>query len=116
MKSFQNDPSVQSFRGKAKAAYISCAQVLQDKMPVNNKLFRYLSAIDPACKNTSTGLNYMLKQPHLVRNVLSESEVDAYDREVRIFHHTTLAGPAQNQRLDMWWSHVFDYGKYPALS
>lgn len=117
LKSFPSDPSVQSFQGKAIAAYINCAQVLQEKMPVNNKLFHYLSAIDPACKSTTPGLSYMLKLPQLVKNVLSDGEVDSYEREVRKFHlDSALPTPGQNQRLDSWWSHVFDSARYPSLS
>ena len=108
------DKSVKDFLAQAIAAYQACASSLQRKMPLNNKLLQYLSSIDPVCQGHPASLKCI---PSLVTNVLTETECDLYMLEAHQFHTDAQLPAADAQtRLDVWWTSVFETGRYPALS
>ena len=79
----QNDSIVLKFQNQVKEAYIVTATCLQKKMPVNNRLLRALSAVDPLLRGSTEGYLFLKRLPKLVRNVLKEEELVNYYLEIR---------------------------------
>ena len=109
---------VHEFVPLALAGFIACGKVLQTKMPVQNKLLLYMSALDPVVKGSTSAMSYMSKLPSLMTNVLSNvDEEELYDIEVRQFHSDIhFSPPEEPMRLDVWWTPVFGSSRFPMLS
>lgn len=113
--------SITNFKMKAKAAYLACGKYLQQKLPMDSKLLKAASAIDPLARGHSTTLSLLMKLPSLVTNVLQDSELEAYDLEVRAYQlDSDLPSPLDTDgkavELDHWWAQVFEQGNYPMLA
>ena len=97
---------------EVKAAYVATGLNLQKKMPVNNKLLKHLSSLDPVVRGQTEAMQYMKALPDLATNVLSEEDL----LEVQRFHtDSTLPLALLDMQLDTWWALVFRTGKFPAL-
>ena len=83
-------------------------------MPINNKLLKTLSAIDPCAKGHSLALCYLLKLPALITNVLSEEEETDHKKEVHHFNSdpTVPQFDAKKESIDHRWASV---DRYPML-
>ena len=104
------------FLAKVEAAYLALGTYLQKKMPVNNRLLRHVSALDPIVHGHTPALKYMKRLPELVTNVLKESELDMYELEVRAFHADDAVKSLESAPIDKWWVSVSKMDKYPHLS
>ncbi|XP_077425728.1 uncharacterized protein LOC144054307 [Vanacampus margaritifer] len=121
MDSSNKSSIVFKFKAKAKAAYLACGLYLQKKLPMNSKLLKAASAIDPLARGHSSTLNQLKKLSSLVTNVLDESELGNYDLEVREYQldselPTPLDSEGKAIALDRWWAQVFAVGRYPTLA
>ena len=114
-----NDEHVKTLLENAKAAFINCAKYLQKTLPLNSTLLKCISAIDPMARGHHTTLARLKKLPCLIKNVLDEEDVKAYDLEVHRYQVDNLPLPMQNEkpiRIDIWWAYLFENGKYPAMT
>ena len=112
----QSDSIIHSFLDTAETAYIMCAKYLSKKLPLNNKLLRCLSAIDPIAHGHSVTAKHLLHLPKLVTNVLQVNEKDAYELEVRKFQvDSNLPQIIPDLRIDHWWSDPHITSTYPTL-
>lgn len=99
---------------KLKTGYLNCAKTLQSKMPVNNQLLKCASAIDPACRGHTITIQYLLKLPSLLPNVLEEDKIQSYDEEVRRYNIDKDISMNTDSRIDSWWGAL--QGKYPHMA
>ncbi len=99
-----------------KGAYVACSTYLLSKMPINNKLLKSISALDPRCQGHSITLKYLLQLPSLVTNVIEKEESVKYDLEVRKYVSSTNPNPVNyNDDIVEWWNKI-DKGEYPCLT
>ena len=62
------------FVEKAKSAYKNCATYLLEKMPINNSVLRYLSAINPQAQGNVINLCHLKRFPQLISKVPNKEE------------------------------------------
>ena len=62
------------FVEKAKSAYKNCATYLLEKMPINNSMLRYLSAINPQTQGNVINLCHLKRFPQLISKVPNKEE------------------------------------------
>ena len=119
-------PTLIWFKSKAKKAFLDTAVYLQNKLPINNRVLKALSAIDPIIRNEHA-LQGLRKLPTLAKNILEDSELEQYGNEVTKYtSDTTLPSyeePSESMkdkssitRLDKWWAEVKATGRYEKLS
>jgi hypothetical protein len=105
------------FLKKVGASYITLAEYLLAKMPINSTLLQHLSALDPVARGHTPALTFMKGLPSLVTNVVtSDEDLSAYQMEVRRFHRDESLPESNGTSVDQWWAPVFRSGKYPVLS
>lgn len=97
-------------------AYISCAKVLQSKMPITNRFLKAASALDPRLRGHSYSLELMKELLDQIKNVIGSDEREQYDLEVRRYHIDSLRRPNDGEAVDAWWLEIQKYKKYPLLS
>ena len=105
---------------KVKEAYVECGQYLQKKLPLDNKLLVSMVALDPR-ERGKTGTQKLLKElPDLAKNVLSDSELKAYKREVMSYNNAYKVPEhvkdGKDIELDIWWAAVGKEKKFPYLT
>ena len=121
LKEMRNNDSVRrNFESLVQDAYTKCGQYLQKKMPFDSFLLKAISCIDPLVRGHTLCNRYMSKLPGLVK-VLTKEEKESFAREVFKYQIDNSLPAAKSDddkevRLDVWWTHVFNTGKYPALS
>ena len=97
-----------------KNAYIGAAEYLQTKFPLNNKLLRYLTALNPNRQGNSDSYGSLKKLVKYFPTVLREEDHDEYLLEIsKLQLDPTLPDPVEYPRLDAWWTVVFP--SYPVL-
>ncbi|XP_025097060.1 uncharacterized protein LOC112565660 [Pomacea canaliculata] len=72
-----------SIRLKMREAFVKCGTYLQEKMPVNNKVLKICSVLDPIMRNTTQArqlLGQIPSRTNLVQN--DQDTVDRFHREV----------------------------------
>ena len=106
--------NVVSFLDKTAQAYIKCGVYIQKKLPLENKLLKAFSSIDPLFVTSPNGLvlKRLLSLPKLVLNILeSEEEEQLFEQEVRALLVDLRLPPALNddgKEVDCldWWSSI----------
>lgn len=73
---------IRSFLENVLDAYVRCGKYLQKKLPLDNKLLRATSALDPNLNNSHIQLKLLKELKDLVPSVLSSEERENYDLEV----------------------------------
>lgn len=95
------------FLQQVKKGYITCVKYLQKKLPINNPLFKALSACDPSAFGHQLTQRLLLKLPDLVQSVLTEVETTEYEVEIRKINASASTFPPFNSdtdRLDVWYN------------
>ena len=104
--SHKGDSTVCAFLDQVENAYIKCTKYMHKKLPLDNKLLRCISAVDPQAQGHSVTTKHLLQLPKLVTNVLSIDEGDAYDLQMRRYQVNSFLTPFNSDmRIDHWWSH-----------
>ena len=141
LKFGMEDPDVIDFTKKAMKAFKEALIYMQNKIPLNNKMLRRMSAFDPVIyvtkfdKEQNLGRDVakirLLAIPKDVKFVLTDDETEVYDREVNNFVLDRNLPPYEEKgrvdekgqvdekekgRVDEWWCKVKQMGKYPNLS
>jgi len=102
------------------SAYTKCAQHMQLRLPINSRLLRCISAIDPLARGNDITITHLKPLPDLITNVLTEEEKESYAREIYRYQVDNLPPRLTKSggevRLDVWWTSVFNTQKYPSLS
>lgn len=107
---------VEDFYKTTLNAYVSCAKVLQSKMPITNRFLKAVSTIDPALRQHSYSLQLMKELPGHVQNVITTDEREPYELEVQRYHIDSIRRPNENEDIDAWWIDIQRSQKYPLLS
>ena len=96
-------------------AYSTAAVYIQKKYPLDNKMWIYLGALDPAVRGTTachTGLRKLL--PYF-KWLFTDGE--NYSEEISKFQlEKGLPVYVPGSRIDVWWNSVFQLKEYPALT
>ena len=87
LKKNPNSFDFQNFLKVTREAYLMSGKYILKKLPLNNKVLRKFSCIDPAIVTSpSTAiLKTYLSCPSLVRNVILDEQNDGNEKEVRMF-------------------------------
>ncbi|XP_072042205.1 uncharacterized protein, partial [Amphiura filiformis] len=104
--------------GQLKEAYVKCAKKLQSKMPINNRLLKCISAIDPVCIGHTATLHHLLQLPEHVTTLFNEDQCLEYEQEVQRFQleKDLIPDAGSKVRVDTFWAGIRKGGKYPNLS
>ena len=103
---------IEDFLVNIHTAYTTTADYLRKKLPFDNPLLRYISAIDPTVRGNQVSVNYLSKIPEYVTNVLvDDEEINSYHQEIREFQIDRTLPDAIDEsensvRADKWWSSV----------
>ena len=104
---------------KVKRAYAACLACLLDKLPIQNKVLKCLSAFDPVIQKSRDDriLACLQRLPDLVTNVLEEHEPDFYNQQCRKYVLDQTIPPVKDgERVDVWWSKDFVHPGYECLA
>ena len=73
------------FVERVQKTYIESAQYIQYKLPLENKVLKEFTAIDPllVCSPNKTLLKRLLSLPELLPTVMGEDEEDMYEKQVQ---------------------------------
>ena len=96
-------------------AYIAGATVLLSKMPLDNKVLKATSALDPRGRTHESALSALLKLPKLATNVASKIDRKEYDAEARAYQIDTRLPVTADQPVQKWWMAIQGTGRYPNL-
>ena len=102
------------FRSKVLSAYQDCGAYLQSKLPINNKLLKAMSALDPLANEDSVFGPKLRKLPAAMGKKLSSTEAMAYDLEITKYLVDAQL-PSTALRLDHYWLEVQKTERYPLL-
>ena len=108
-------PQANELIKQLREGYVKCGQKLQQRMPVNNKLLRCASAIDPHATGHTITMQRLLQLPKLVTNIFDKEEIMSYEQDVRRFQSQAKI-PCNEERIDSFWASVKKTGEYPHLS
>ena len=105
----------------SKKAYIKTAEYLQLKLPLDNKVIKCMSGLDPAERVKSSNTSLLRNLPILVRNVLTSTEEELYEKELRKYQVSSLVPPYKDKdgkeiNLDIWWAAVEGLNLFPCLT
>jgi hypothetical protein len=102
---------------KVESAFSETAHYLQKTLPFDNTALKCISTIDPRAFGHSVSQEHMLQISTIIPTVISESERDAFDLEVRSINldQTLPVFNPSTQRIDNWWFTLTETGKYPLL-
>lgn len=115
--SHKDDTVVAQFKKKAATGFIQCAKHMQKRLPLNNKVLRSMSAIDPLARGHSETKKALDKLAEFAGPFLSDEEKESLPLETHRYQvDTGLKSYSEGDRIDVWWSGVIQQGKYPALS
>lgn len=108
--SFVSDENRKAFLQKAKQSYIACGQMLQKKMPLDNKALKVCSALDPQRRCGNDTRELLSKLPDFVPHL---PQSDALSQEVRSYSVSQTLPSAAGCQIDEWWHKLKD--RYPQL-
>ena len=78
----KRDKTVLEFLQKASTAYSTCANYMQKKLPLDNKLLRTLSSIDPRARGHSETSRAMTGLGEYVKPFLSKEQQNSLPLEI----------------------------------
>lgn len=110
----KNDSVLNDFLKRASAAYISCATHMQKKLPLNSKVLKSLSCLDPFIRSHSMGVRGLNRLSEYLSHMLSEEEESSILKEITSF---SVDGhmPEPCDDVVQWWTQVSKANTYPAL-
>ena len=109
-----NEDDKEVFKSAVFTAFTVASQYIQEKFPINNKLLKNLSALDPKCHGVEVAAKAMKSLACFFPNIIKEEEMDDYDADVDRFHLAEdlpsifKSDGKSPQRLDHWWSDVLN--------
>ena len=113
----KRDKTVLEFLQKVSTAYSTCAKYMQKKLPLDNKLLRTLSSIDPRARGHSETSRAMTGLGEYVKPFLSKEQQNSLPLEILKYQvDGTLKNVEDGERIEDWWGPIIDKGKYPAMS
>ena len=76
---------VVDFLDRVEKAYVQCGQYIQTKLPLENKVLKALTSIDPlmVCSPNANVLRRLLSLPSIFSTVLAEEEEELFEKEAR---------------------------------
>ncbi|PVD34797.1 hypothetical protein C0Q70_06074 [Pomacea canaliculata] len=105
-----------SIRLKMREAFVKCGTYLQEKMPVNNKVLKICSVLDPIMRNTTQArqlLGQIPSRTNLVQN--DQDTVDRFHREVNKYtYDVSPSSASEDAPVDVWWGGV-SQDRFPLL-
>lgn len=111
----QDDSTNIFFLRNVMQAYTSSAVYMQKKFPLNNKLLKCVSAIDPSVREHSKTAEALRNLKDMVP-LISDDEKEKYDLEVQQLQvDLSLKSATEHARIDTWWTEVAKSKKYPLL-
>ena len=117
----KDNPTINEFLRNAMKAYADCVTYMAEKLPLENKFLKDVTAIDPkeitSCKSST--LKSLLNLPSLMENVLLDDEIDCYESECRRiivdYDLSDVCTPDKKPvRGDLWWYKLIE--RYPILT
>ena len=117
----KDNPTINEFLRNAMKAYADCATYMAEKLPLENKFLKDVTAIDPkeitSCKSST--LKSLLNLPSLMENLLLDAEIDCYESECRRiivdYDLPDVCTPDKKPvRADLWWYKLVE--RYPILT
>lgn len=107
---------IKTFQKNTLKAYVACAKVLQQKMPITNQFLKAVSSIDPWCRQHSRSLELMKQLPEYVKNVIFSEEKEQYNLEIHRYQVDHSLPPPKKDDVSSWWIEIDNSQKYPLLS
>lgn len=133
------------FWKKVVSGYKCCGIYLHNKLPLDNKVLRSLSALDPDARQHSSFLKALKTRGNIIPARLTEEEEDCLEAEIHrylkllpLMYINSLISilydrpsiytlysyrfqaddclPHETERVDSWWGIIKKSGQYPALS
>ena len=85
-------------------AYLKTADYLKDKLPFQNNLLRYLSALSLEIRCDSITCSYLLKLAQMT-TVVESGELVGFEIEVRLYDTSNVVPTSDNisRPIDEWW-------------
>lgn len=113
-----DDRLVVDFTEKVKKAYEDCATYLQKKLPLDSKVLRALSCLDPDIRGNSRTLELLEGLIDLLpKGFLTSQEMNAFSTEVQKYASDMRLPDFHDRcRVDVWWTAVKNAGRFPVLS
>ena len=117
----KDNPTINEFLRNAMKAYADCATYMAEKLPLENKFLKDVTATYPkevtSCKSST--LKSLLNLPSLMENVLLDDEIDCYESECRRiivdYDLPDVCTPDKKPvRGDLWWYKLVE--RYPILT
>jgi hypothetical protein len=108
--------TVEWFYSAVTKSYLTTANYLQKKLPLQNDVLIAASAIDPTARGSVITLKRLLNFTTLLPACFSDEELEQYDLEVRGYlSDFTLPDFKLGSRVDEWWALVRKTNRYPTL-
>ena len=111
---------VVDFLDRVEKAYVQCGQYIQTKLPLENKVLKALTSIDPlmVCSPNAIVLRRLLSLPSIFSTVLAEEEEELFEKEARavcVDGHLPPALDVKMKEVDCldWWASISD--RYPCI-
>ena len=111
----KDDSTILYFMRKATNAFKVCGKYLQMKLPLDNKLIRSLSCIDPAARGHAVTTR-SLKQLEDMVPVLDDVEKESFSLQLhQMQSDINLPAYKEDMKVDEWWAMVAISHKYTAV-
>ena len=108
--SFVSNENKKAFLQNARKSFVACGQVLQQKMPLDNKALKLCSALDPRRRCANETREVLSQLPNFVPHL---AQSDAFLQEVRSYSVSQTLPPAADCQIDQRWQNLKD--RYPHL-
>ena len=110
-------PIVLDFYRTVRKAYIQADNYLQQKYPVENPLLKSLAGLDPNGFQMSQTHEKLISQKSFFEPFISVDNSSDFTAELRNYViDSDLPQPQETERLDGWWTKIFETKRYPILS
>ena len=109
-------PIVLDFYRTVRKTHIQAGNYLQQKYPVENPLLESMARLDPNSRQMSQ-THEKLKLKSFFEPFFSIDNSSDFTAELRNYViDSDLPQPQETERLDVWWSKIFETKRYPILS
>lgn len=78
--------TIKTFYKNAVKTYIESTKVLQNKMPITNRILKAICSIDPKYRQHSLSLNLMKELSDHAKNAISDDEKEVCGLEAQRYH------------------------------
>ena len=110
-------PIVLDFYRTVRKAYIQAGNYLQQKYPVENPLLESMTGLDSNSRQMSQTHEKLISLKSFFEPFISIDNSSDFTAELRNYViDSDLPQPQETERLDVWWSKIFETKRYPILS